>query len=71
MYYKLHDPHTIELVPQDYEEFYQLLNCGELYGSKNSRNSRSSLILAKWHGKYGLDTEASERRPGTINFSVY
>jgi hypothetical protein len=34
MYEKLHEPGEIESVHQYYEGFYELLNFGELFGSK-------------------------------------
>lgn len=55
---------AIDVVPQYYEEFYEVLVCGELFGSMKGRNNRSSVILARWHGQLGLDTETVETRPG-------
>ena len=65
MYSSLYHPNDIVLVSQYYEEFYELLLCGELIGSVKGRNSRSSVILARWF-KEGLDTSSLERRPGEL-----
>lgn len=64
MYQHIYPPHSIKTVLQYYEEFYELVVGGELYGSKKSRNNRSSTILARWFGKGTIDTSTLERRPG-------
>ena len=67
MYTLLHQQSAIDVVPQYYEEFYEVLVCGELFGSMKGRNNRSSVILARWHGLLGPATETLERRPGKAN----
>ena len=61
----LYSSGDIAVVTQYYEEFYEVLLCGELVGSVKGRNNRSSVILARWF-KGGLDMESLERRPGEL-----
>ena len=50
-------------------KYSSIVMCGEIYGSSESRLSRSSIILASW---CGLDGEISQNgddiRPGAIRF---